>query len=288
MFDAWATVRMIRDSVTLSHHEKLVGTMLVSRCDEHGFCFPSFGQLALDCDLSRRTIVKTIQGLTRSGHLKSIPRTDGAGDRSSNQYDLRGWCTPCTTRCTTDTTVVHTVHHGGAHRALGVVHTVHPKIPNGRSPSKNPLKTDPESDDSARTSSVTSVPVQKPKKTKPSTVRARSAGPERTDEQRAAHAEVTAAYFAAFEAERKVRPAFGARDGVAVYELLVAVGWDVLRATAAIRNGLARGAWPADATIRTIATDPSRYLTAPRKAGSAGPVQSDHGPNPYFSLESHQ
>ena len=128
---------------------------------------------------------------------------------------------------------------------------------------------EPEEHRREMTQSQVATPTASPSKPK----RQPKPSAERSDEQKAAYTEATAAYFTAFEAARGVRPAFGARDGVAMYELLAAVGWDVKRATTTIRNALAAGAWPSDATIRVIAGDPARYSAPPRNTRGPGPVQ---------------
>lgn len=135
----------------------------------------------------------------------------------------------------------------------------------------------------------TSKPNRKPRKASKPTAKPKKApkrkGPERTPEQRAAHAQVMATYCEAFEQARGAKPIIDGADGTAVYRLLDKVGADAERACAVVRNALAPGAWPADATIRTIASDPSRYVAPPQPAKAGrGPVQRDYGANPYFSL----
>ena len=78
------------------------------------------------------------------------------------------------------------------------------------------------------------------------------------------HAEVVEAYFGAFEAARGSKPVFGGAEGTAVRRLLEAVGGDADRAITIVRSAYEPGRFGRDtATIRTIASDPSRFIGAP-------------------------
>lgn len=72
--------------------------------------------------------------------------------------------------------------------------------------------------------------------------------------------EVVKAYFVAFEEAIGDRPAFSSLDGKRVNELLAKVGDDADRAIAIIQNAYADRFKAKNATITTIALDPSKYL----------------------------
>jgi uncharacterized phage protein (TIGR02220 family) len=153
-FDAWATMRGVRDANDLSSLERLVLVMLIMRCDEHGRCYPSLGRIAKDCDLGRASARRVVKKLAARGLVKITGRTDDAGDQASHLYQLGGWGHSDSTPVHTDSTPAQpdpTVESQGSHGRVSLTPPVgsqgSPKIPNGRSPRKRPTEDrDPEAD----------------------------------------------------------------------------------------------------------------------------------------------
>jgi hypothetical protein len=78
------------------------------------------------------------------------------------------------------------------------------------------------------------------------------------------HADVVAAYFESFERARGSKPIFGARDGASVKALLEKCAGSADRAIEVIRSAFAGDPFKAkNATIASIAADPSKYLGTP-------------------------
>lgn len=98
--------------------------------------------------------------------------------------------------------------------------------------------------------------------------------------------EVVEAYFAAFEAARGSKPVFDGADGPAVNRLLARMFGDADKAIAVIRAAYADAFKARNATIRTIATDPSKYLGAPAPINGRRPVQPI-GQRPQKTIEDH-
>lgn len=85
--------------------------------------------------------------------------------------------------------------------------------------------------------------------------------PKRTPHPR--FSEVVAAYSTHFEAARGTKPAFDAKDGRHINQLLARMGGDADRAISVIRAAFTADPFKArNATIATIAADPSKYVTA--------------------------
>lgn len=111
----------------LSPPERLVLMNLADRANDHGECWPGFGTIRDDTELSRRSVVNAVNKLKALGLLTIRHRVE-SGQHHSNVYTLG---------------VVHQMHHlvqdmhqGSAPDALGVVHQVHPE-PKGE-PKGNP------------------------------------------------------------------------------------------------------------------------------------------------------
>ncbi len=105
-----------------------------------------------------------------------------------------------------------------------------------------------------------------PKKTKPA-----------DPDQGAKHARVVAHYHELFERKRGVKPPFDGADGTAVKNLLKKLDGDADRACAAIAGAFADDWWAQRATIRSIATDPAKFLNAQqRKTNGRTPTQRNH------------
>lgn len=51
----------------LNEHEKIVMTCLAQHADEKGTCFPSISLVAKECSVSRRTVLRAIDGLAKKG-----------------------------------------------------------------------------------------------------------------------------------------------------------------------------------------------------------------------------
>jgi hypothetical protein len=96
----------------------------------------------------------------------------------------------------------------------------------------------------------------------------------RTPEQRAAHQRITSFYFEAFRKIRERDPVIGKPEGQAVYDLLSKLNWNEVEATRRIELGLS--SW-AQATIRTIASDPDRIADGPPVKKTTGPKQPNGG-----------
>ncbi len=81
--------------------------------------------------------------------------------------------------------------------------------------------------------------------------------------------EVVEAYFVAFEAHRGTKPIFDSRDGKSVNALLARCKDDADRAIEAIRSAFNGDPFLAkNATITTIAADPSKYLGKAKPSGT--------------------
>ncbi len=93
-FSKLQALTVVRDARDLSKTEKLVLTMLISRTDVEGTCFPSLGTVAEDCDLARSVVAAVVSALAKRATGKLVlsiqhrGRADGSGGRSSNLYRL--------------------------------------------------------------------------------------------------------------------------------------------------------------------------------------------------------
>ncbi len=96
------------------------------------------------------------------------------------------------------------------------------------------------------------------------------------------HAEIVKAYFVAFESARGAKPVFDARSGKDVKTLLAKCNGDADKAIAIIRAAFGGDPFKAkNATITTIAADPSKYL------GGNAPPTRPHWKPPVQPLSSH-
>lgn len=82
-------------------------------------------------------------------------------------------------------------------------------------------------------------------------------------------------YFLLFTEARGERPSFGDREGKALKDLLKAEGFE--RAKKAVVAAYGDEFWRGKATIRTIASDPSRHLGEPSQKKQGGSLQRDSG-----------
>ena len=96
--------------------QKIVLVMLSDRHNgDTGRCDPSHERLAIDCGLTRRSVMDQIEKLSFAGYLRVIHRMDGP-KKASNQYTL---ILSAGTQL-----VVNDVHYDSEPRSLGVVNHV--------------------------------------------------------------------------------------------------------------------------------------------------------------------
>jgi len=98
--------------------------------------------------------------------------------------------------------------------------------------------------------------------------------PERTEAQKQAHTELTAHYFAEFEALRGSKPiGWGAKEGKAVHELLQKLKDDLPAAKRIVSSGLR--SWD-KATIMSISSNPSACVGGPAQRSGQNRQAADH------------
>ncbi len=111
--------------------------------------------------------------------------------------------------------------------------------------------------------------------------------PKRRPEAHPRFAEVVAAYSDAFATARGAKPLFDGSDCAAVKRLLEAMKGDADRAIATIRAAYDDPFKARNATIRTIASDPSKYVGAPTPTLNRGRPVQPIGQRPQKTLEDH-
>ena len=72
----------------LNASERLVFTILADRADKDGNCFPSQAWIAKHTGLSIRTVIRSLKGLEKLGHIDRKKRSCAAG-RTSDFIALR-------------------------------------------------------------------------------------------------------------------------------------------------------------------------------------------------------
>ena len=72
----------------LPHRAKAVYMYLKDRSDKNGQCYPAIGTIAKELHLSRRTVERAIEDLSRAGFIKKKKRWRENGGRSSLLYTL--------------------------------------------------------------------------------------------------------------------------------------------------------------------------------------------------------
>jgi hypothetical protein len=125
---------------------------------------------------------------------------------------------------------------------------------------------------------ATPKPKAPAKPREPKQARKRAVPPERGE----AHAKVVACYFEVFESTRGEKPPFGGADATAAKRLLDQLDGDAEKACRAITTALSDPFQGARMTIRTVASDPAKWLGPPRVQRTTNnnhrPPQPDYGP----------
>lgn len=113
--------------------DKFVLFMLAYRDnhDEPHGCYPSLNRMAKDCGLSRRTVIRSIKRLVKSGKVKSERRHKVNGDPSSNYYSFPTVWEGSVTQSPPPSKVVSRRHRGSALRSPRVVSDSHPNLLDG-------------------------------------------------------------------------------------------------------------------------------------------------------------
>lgn len=75
--------------------EKAVLVALANYADARGECYPSYGRIAEDCEVSRRTVIRVIERLCEIGLVEKSANTRHGGGDTTNIYRLPG-CQPVT------------------------------------------------------------------------------------------------------------------------------------------------------------------------------------------------
>jgi DNA-binding transcriptional MocR family regulator len=74
--------------VELSHRARAVYLYLHDRADAQGKCWPGIKTIAADLALSRSTVKRALEDLTRRGYLVKEPRYRSNGSNTSNLYTI--------------------------------------------------------------------------------------------------------------------------------------------------------------------------------------------------------
>mgnify|MGYP003114641757 FL=1 len=89
---SWSALAWASKQKTGSSNNKLVLLMLANYADEQNKCFPSFKKLCEMTELSRATIIRSINNLELSGFVTREERYsefEGGNRQTSNQYTLQ-------------------------------------------------------------------------------------------------------------------------------------------------------------------------------------------------------
>jgi Helix-turn-helix domain len=216
----------------LTSVEKLVALALLNHWSRARETFPSVDRLAKWTSLGRRTVIRSL-GTLEAKRAIAVTRSHGR----ANRYELGPLMNvtsatvapvPEGHQCQAGTPPVPEGHPTSA--------TVAPEVIQGSDPKKGSKKT------------------------------ARARGPRKPQIElpledpiaKAWHQEITKIYFELYEAARGQKPPFDGRDGKAVGELLKKCG----RADSehALRSAFADTWWRSKITIRTIASEPAKFI----------------------------
>lgn len=86
---SWEATAAAKKIVTGSPARKLVLLCLADSHNAHsGLCCPSQQTLAIECEMTARSIRTHLKALEQSGLIRVNPRRDDDGHRSSNEYEL--------------------------------------------------------------------------------------------------------------------------------------------------------------------------------------------------------
>jgi hypothetical protein len=233
--------------------ERLVALALVDHWSRSSAKpFPGVDRLAEFTGADRKTVLRALAGLEQAGALGVTRRSRG----QSNLYDLA---------------------------PLMVLEPVpqRDQSPSRTSPSPPPEPV-PQRDSDQSLSATLRNPLKEPiEGTKRSRARARGrqvALPMEDPEQAKKHQAVTACYFEAFEARRKEKPPFSAREGKAVNDLIRKLQGDAERACGIVRSAYAPENYLGNtASIVTIAADPAKYAGQQSQPARRGVQQPQHG-----------
>ena len=110
--------------------EKAVLMALANYADANGECYPSYGKIADDCEVSRRTVIRVMDRLCEMGLVEKTANTRQSGGDTANVYRLTG-CQIVTGEC-------QDVTGGGVTGDTGGVTLVSPlmNLQSNRKPSK--------------------------------------------------------------------------------------------------------------------------------------------------------
>jgi DNA-binding transcriptional regulator YhcF (GntR family) len=67
---------------------KLVLIKLADNANEQGICWPSYKNLAINCEMSRRTVMRHVEDLILTGFIKKQSRKGGVHINKSNLFQL--------------------------------------------------------------------------------------------------------------------------------------------------------------------------------------------------------
>ena len=73
---------------TASSRDKLVLLALADRSNDQGECWPSMARIAIDCGLSRHTVMRSVAKLRQLGLVETTQRKNKDG-KSSLHYSLK-------------------------------------------------------------------------------------------------------------------------------------------------------------------------------------------------------
>jgi predicted ArsR family transcriptional regulator len=73
----------------LPHRAVTVFMYLKNRANKDKSCFPSIGTIAVDLQLSKRTVERALRDLEKAGFVKCEARWRPKGGRSSNLYYVK-------------------------------------------------------------------------------------------------------------------------------------------------------------------------------------------------------
>ncbi len=86
---SWEATAAAKKIVTGAPARKLVLFCLADSHNAHtGLCCPSQDTLAIECEMTDRSIRTHLKALEQSGLIRVKPRRDDSGHRSSNEYEL--------------------------------------------------------------------------------------------------------------------------------------------------------------------------------------------------------
>lgn len=72
----------------IPHRAKAVYMYLKDRANTSGACWPGIKTIAADLHLSRSTVKRALDDLTKHGYISKKPRYRDNGSRSSNMYSV--------------------------------------------------------------------------------------------------------------------------------------------------------------------------------------------------------